>query len=221
MPRPGGPYIWNDGMTWDEQIVEYNRLIVDYLDMTVPVQTAYRKTVLFPIINRLGSRESKVRSKVLTKVLRHGDRNFPKNRSGRYSSCDIWSVFRREFDSPQMLVAMTIPLGNDKSQAAFSLVGLKVAVLECTHGHSIQYEPSVTSVTVLSPEMCQSLGPIVHGTVAHNEVSIRQLGLKRDARGDHSTSRTSVHFAAYKHAGGTQSYHDYGLNVYLKAADLI
>eukprot|EP00971_Amphidinium_carterae_P327861 6459433-Amphidinium_carterae.1 len=69
--------------------------------------------------------------------------------------------------------------------------------------------------------MCQSLGPIVHGTVAHNEASIKKYGLIRDARGDHSTSRTSVHFAAYKSSGGTQSYHDYGLNVYLKASDLI
>eukprot|EP00971_Amphidinium_carterae_P091190 1804878-Amphidinium_carterae.1 len=137
-----------------------------------------------------------------------------------------------------MLIAMTIPLGNDKQRFHWSvsngtgdwrdfpgsfhqLARLKVAVLECTHGHSIHYEPSVTSVTVLTPEMCQSLGCIVHGTVAHNEASIKKHGLKRDARGDHSTSRTSVHFAAYKHAGGIQSYHDYGLNVYLKAADLI
>eukprot|EP00971_Amphidinium_carterae_P018738 369474-Amphidinium_carterae.1 len=95
MPRPGGPYIWNDGMTWDQQIVEYNRVIVDYLNMSVQVQAAYRKNVLFPIITRLGSGESRLRSKILTRVLRHGDRNFPKNRSGRYSSCDIWKTFRR------------------------------------------------------------------------------------------------------------------------------
>eukprot|EP00971_Amphidinium_carterae_P289577 5749793-Amphidinium_carterae.1 len=66
-------------MTWDQQIVEYNRIIVDYLNMTVPVKTAYKKNVLFPLINRLGSRESKSRSKILSRILRHGDRNFPKN----------------------------------------------------------------------------------------------------------------------------------------------
>eukprot|EP00971_Amphidinium_carterae_P019493 383659-Amphidinium_carterae.1 len=114
---------------------------------------------------------------------------------------------------------MTIPLGNDKQRFHWSvstgtgdwrdypgalaqLANLPVAVLECTHGHSIEYQPSVTSVTVLTAEMCQGLGPIVHGTVAHNETSIRAVGLKRDFRGDHSTSRTSVHFAAYKHPGG-------------------
>eukprot|EP00971_Amphidinium_carterae_P016679 329316-Amphidinium_carterae.1 len=43
----------------------------------------------------------------------------------------------------------------------------------------------------------------------------------RDVRGDQRNSRTSVHFAAYKHPGGIQSYHDYGLHVYLRAADLI
>eukprot|EP00971_Amphidinium_carterae_P193131 3832973-Amphidinium_carterae.1 len=101
-------------MTWDQQIVEYNRIIVDYLNMTADVQTAYRKNALFPIITRLGARESKVRSKLLSRVLRHGARNFPRNHSGRYSSCDIWNVFRRELDSPHMLLAMTIPLGNDK-----------------------------------------------------------------------------------------------------------
>eukprot|EP00971_Amphidinium_carterae_P271901 5395797-Amphidinium_carterae.1 len=69
--------------------------------------------------------------------------------------------------------------------------------------------------------MCPSLGPIVHGTVAHNEESIKRQGLKRDVRGDHSTSRTAVHFAAYKHPGGIQSYHDYGLHVYLQTATLI
>eukprot|EP00971_Amphidinium_carterae_P135972 2694393-Amphidinium_carterae.1 len=94
---------------------------------------------------------------------------------------------------------MTIPLGNDKQRFHWSvshgagdwrdypgsfaqLANLTVAVLECTHGHSIQYEPSVTSVTVLTAEMCHNLGPIVHGTVAHNEASIKQHGLKRDAR---------------------------------------
>eukprot|EP00971_Amphidinium_carterae_P215733 4282580-Amphidinium_carterae.1 len=43
-------------MTWDQQIVEYNRIIVDYLNyklnMAPDVQTAYRKNALFPIINR-------------------------------------------------------------------------------------------------------------------------------------------------------------------------
>eukprot|EP00971_Amphidinium_carterae_P072098 1425898-Amphidinium_carterae.1 len=60
MPRPGGAYIWNDGMNWDQQIIEYNRIIVDYLDMKPDVQTAYRKNALFPIITRLGPRESKL-----------------------------------------------------------------------------------------------------------------------------------------------------------------
>eukprot|EP00971_Amphidinium_carterae_P234715 4657746-Amphidinium_carterae.1 len=138
-----------------------------------------------------------------------------------------------------MLIAMTIPLGNDKQRFHWSvsegtgdwrdypgrtpeLAHSKVAVLECTHGHSISYEPSVTFVTVLTPELCRSIGCIVHGTIGGNEASIRQHGLVRGARGDHN-ARTSVHFAAYRHAGGVQlqSYHDYGLNVYLKAVDLI
>eukprot|EP00971_Amphidinium_carterae_P309856 6157423-Amphidinium_carterae.1 len=67
MPRPGGTYIWNDGMNWEQQIVEYNRIIVDYLSMNPDVQTAYRKNALFPIITRLGPRVSKVRSKLLSR----------------------------------------------------------------------------------------------------------------------------------------------------------
>eukprot|EP00971_Amphidinium_carterae_P210572 4178451-Amphidinium_carterae.1 len=58
MPRPGGAFIWNDGMDWDQQIVEYNRVIVDYVKMRPDVQTAYRKNVLFPIITSLGQREA-------------------------------------------------------------------------------------------------------------------------------------------------------------------
>eukprot|EP00971_Amphidinium_carterae_P065169 1291478-Amphidinium_carterae.1 len=89
--------------------------------MNPDVKRAYVKNALFPLITRLGPRESKARSKILSRVLRHGARNFPTNNSGRYSSCDIWSVFRREFDSPQLLVAMTIPLGNDKQRFHWSV----------------------------------------------------------------------------------------------------
>eukprot|EP00971_Amphidinium_carterae_P312483 6210699-Amphidinium_carterae.1 len=64
-------------MNWDQQIVEYNRIIVDYLGMNPDVQKAYRKNALFPIINQLGPRESKVRSKILSRILRHGARGFP------------------------------------------------------------------------------------------------------------------------------------------------
>eukprot|EP00971_Amphidinium_carterae_P288197 5721699-Amphidinium_carterae.1 len=102
------------GMTWAEQTIEYNRTIVDYLKMRSSFKEAYHKTVLYPIINSLGSFESKRRSKILSRILRHGDRVFAKNNSGRYCACDIWKAYHRDFESPQMLIAMTIPLGNDK-----------------------------------------------------------------------------------------------------------
>eukprot|EP00971_Amphidinium_carterae_P246305 4892298-Amphidinium_carterae.1 len=84
------------------------------------VQTAYHKNVLHPIITNLGGMESKSRSKILSKILRHGNRLFRKNNSGRYCACDIWKAYRREFDSPQMLIAMTLPLGNDKQRFHWS-----------------------------------------------------------------------------------------------------
>eukprot|EP00971_Amphidinium_carterae_P063467 1256225-Amphidinium_carterae.3 len=181
--------------------------------------------------------ESTRRSKILSRILRHGDRVFKKNSSGRYCACDIWKAYHREFQSPQLLIAMTIPLGNDKQRFHWSvsdgtgdwrdfpgtcseLAHSRVAVLEATHGHSISYVPSVTSVTVLTQDLCSSIGCIVHGTTASNEASIKANGLVRAARGAQN-ARTSVHFAAYRHAGGIQSYHDYGLNVYLRTADLI
>eukprot|EP00971_Amphidinium_carterae_P172636 3422063-Amphidinium_carterae.1 len=215
-------------MNWEEQIIEYNRTIVDYLRMNPSFKQAYHKQVIYPIISSLGSNESKRRSRILSRILRHGDRVFTTNDSGRYCACDIWEAYHRDFEAPQMLIAMTLPLGNDKQRFHWSvsdgtgdwrdcpgmtpeLAHSKVAVLECTHGHSISYEPSVTSVIVLSPEMCKSIGCIVHGTIGANEASIRQHGLLKGARGEQH-ARTSVHFAAYKNAGGIQSYHDYGLN---------
>eukprot|EP00971_Amphidinium_carterae_P002892 56701-Amphidinium_carterae.1 len=132
---------------------------------------------------------------------------------------------------------MTLPLGNDKQRFHWSvsegtedwsdypggsseLAYSRVAVLECTHGHSISYVPSVTSVTVLTEDLCKGIGCIVHGTTSDNEASIRAHGLVRTARGSQNV-RTSVHFAAYRHPAGIQSYHAYGLNVYLKTAELI
>eukprot|EP00971_Amphidinium_carterae_P084592 1674446-Amphidinium_carterae.1 len=86
MPRPSGTLAsaWNEGMTWGEQTIEYNRTIVDYLNMDPSFKQAYHKQVIFPIISSLGGYESKRRSTILSRILRHGDRIFPTNDSGRY-----------------------------------------------------------------------------------------------------------------------------------------
>eukprot|EP00971_Amphidinium_carterae_P314978 6261251-Amphidinium_carterae.1 len=123
MPRPAGerPQQWNEGMTWHQQVIEYNRVIVDYLRMSEAFKLAYHKTAVYPIIQNLGSQESKRRSKILSRILRHGDRVFQMNASGRYCACDIWRSFHRDFESPQLLIAMTLPLGNDKQRFHWSV----------------------------------------------------------------------------------------------------
>eukprot|EP00971_Amphidinium_carterae_P281797 5594027-Amphidinium_carterae.1 len=123
MPRPSGTIAtaWNHGMTWEEQIIEYNRTIVDYLNMNPSFKQAYHKQVIYPIIGSLGGYESKRRSKILSTCLRHGDRVFPTNDSGRYCACDIWNSYHRDYESPQMLIAMTLPLGNDKQRFHWSV----------------------------------------------------------------------------------------------------
>eukprot|EP00971_Amphidinium_carterae_P310467 6169455-Amphidinium_carterae.3 len=61
MPRPAGEpqRPWNYGMNWQEQTIEYNRVIVDYVNMTETFQQAFQKTILHPVIRQLGSQESK------------------------------------------------------------------------------------------------------------------------------------------------------------------
>eukprot|EP00971_Amphidinium_carterae_P310468 6169455-Amphidinium_carterae.4 len=123
-----------------------------------------------------------------------------------------------------MLLAMTLALGTDKQRFHWSVsegtddwaeypghhVGLnqgRIAVLECTHGHSTSYEPS-------------GCGLHCPWHTSSNEESIKRYGLVRTSRPGQN-ARTSVHFAAYKQQAGVQSYHDYGLHVYLKTFELV
>eukprot|EP00971_Amphidinium_carterae_P049669 979103-Amphidinium_carterae.3 len=48
MPRPAGtpPRPWDYGLDWEQQTVEYNRVTVDYLNMTDTFKAAFQKTVL-------------------------------------------------------------------------------------------------------------------------------------------------------------------------------
>eukprot|EP00971_Amphidinium_carterae_P312397 6209055-Amphidinium_carterae.2 len=71
-----------------------------------------------------------------------------------------------------------------------------------------------------SPELCDSLGCVVHSTSPSFEESIRTSGLLRTARRGQE-ARTSVHFSAYRQPSGAQAYHDYGLHVYLRTKQLV
>eukprot|EP00971_Amphidinium_carterae_P259394 5147199-Amphidinium_carterae.2 len=97
------------------------------------------------------------------------------------------------------------------------LSGERIAVVECTHGHSTSHTAAATSAIRLTPELCDTLGCEVHGTKPSYEASIKQNGLMRMARHGQD-ARTSIHFAAYRQQAGIQSHHDYGLHVYLCTA---
>eukprot|EP00971_Amphidinium_carterae_P033067 650935-Amphidinium_carterae.1 len=96
----------------------------------------------------------------------------------------------------------------------------RIAVLECTHGHSATYQAAASSGTKLTHELRDSIGCVVHGSSASFEESIRKSGLMRMARRGQD-ARTSIHFSAYRQQSGAQAYHDYGLHVYLRTKQLV
>eukprot|EP00971_Amphidinium_carterae_P037114 729293-Amphidinium_carterae.2 len=85
--------------------------------MTGSFKAAYHKTVIFPIIGNLGSNESTRRSKFF---LGSCDMETECSREtiGAATAPVTYGIkaYHRDFESPQMLIAMTLPLGNDKQR---------------------------------------------------------------------------------------------------------